>query len=94
MANAIIEEWNALDQEWINGLIIDQKHWIWEVVPVITFDNISLVGSFYAGEVAYIILTSGVTLALALTPLALALNPSVLTVKPQAIRVKRLGKDF
>ncbi|RFU27462.1 hypothetical protein B7463_g8873, partial [Scytalidium lignicola] len=32
MANAIIEEWNALDQEWINGLIIDQKHWIWEVV--------------------------------------------------------------
>ncbi|RFU25602.1 hypothetical protein B7463_g10735, partial [Scytalidium lignicola] len=32
MANAIIEEWNALDQEWINGLIAEQTHWIWEVV--------------------------------------------------------------
>ena len=32
MANAIIEEWNVLDQEWINGLITKQKHWIWEVV--------------------------------------------------------------
>ena len=26
MANAMIEEWNALDQEWINGLIAEQQH--------------------------------------------------------------------
>ncbi|RFU26845.1 hypothetical protein B7463_g9491, partial [Scytalidium lignicola] len=32
IANAMIEEWNALDQEWINGLIANQGHWIWEVV--------------------------------------------------------------
>ena len=32
MANAIIEEWDALDQEWINGLIAEQRHWIFEVV--------------------------------------------------------------
>jgi transposase len=32
MANAMIEEWDALDQERINGLIAEQRHWIFEVV--------------------------------------------------------------
>jgi hypothetical protein len=32
LANAMIEEWDALDQEWINGLIAEQRHWIFEVV--------------------------------------------------------------
>jgi hypothetical protein len=32
MANAMIEEWDKLDQEWINGLISEQRHWIFEVV--------------------------------------------------------------
>jgi transposase len=32
MANAIIEEWDKLDQEWINRLIAEQRHWIFEVV--------------------------------------------------------------
>ena len=32
MANTIIEEQDALNQEWINGLIAEQRHWIFEVV--------------------------------------------------------------
>ena len=28
MQDAIIEEWEALDQDWINGLIEQQEHWI------------------------------------------------------------------
>ena len=28
MEEAIIEEWNALDQDWINGLIEQQAYWI------------------------------------------------------------------
>jgi hypothetical protein len=28
----MIEEWDALGQEWINGLIAEQRHWIFEVV--------------------------------------------------------------
>jgi transposase len=32
MADAMIEEWNKLDQDWINGLIAEQRHWIFEVV--------------------------------------------------------------
>ena len=32
IANAMIEEWDALDQEWINELIAEQRHWIFEVV--------------------------------------------------------------
>ena len=28
MQDAIIEGWEALDQEWINGLIEQQEHWI------------------------------------------------------------------
>jgi hypothetical protein len=28
----MIEEWEALDQDWINRLIEDQRHWIFEVV--------------------------------------------------------------
>jgi hypothetical protein len=32
LANAMIEEWDTLDQEWINGLIAEQRHWIFEVV--------------------------------------------------------------
>ena len=32
MANAMIEEWDTLDQEWINELIAEQRHWIFEVV--------------------------------------------------------------
>jgi hypothetical protein len=28
IANAMIEEWNTLDQEWINRLIAEQQHWI------------------------------------------------------------------
>jgi transposase len=32
LANAMIEEWEALDQDWINRLIEDQRHWIFKVV--------------------------------------------------------------
>ena len=32
MQDAIMEEWEALDQDWINELIAEQRHWIFEVV--------------------------------------------------------------
>jgi hypothetical protein len=32
IANTIIEEWDVLDQEWINKLIAEQRLWIFEVV--------------------------------------------------------------
>ena len=28
MQDAILEEWEALDQDWINSLILEQKHWV------------------------------------------------------------------